>query len=139
MAVPFGVSVGDFIAGIRLFKGAIESFSTTRGARADYTALRRCLNSLETSLEAANQFTTPLHQAAIEPIVAECRGCIMTFLVRIAKFDLLKDKSASTSALRAGLRKMQWSLCEKEKVQEFMQQLNSHVSALQLSLDIFSV
>jgi hypothetical protein len=27
MVVPFGISVGDFIAGIRLLKGAIDSFS----------------------------------------------------------------------------------------------------------------
>jgi hypothetical protein len=56
MVVPFGVSVGDFIAGIKLFKGEIESFSSTRGARADYIELRKCLGA-ETSLNAANQFT----------------------------------------------------------------------------------
>jgi hypothetical protein len=139
MVVGFGFSVGDFIAGIRLFKGAIESFSATRGARADYTELRKCLSTLEASLTAANRFTTPLHQAAIEPIVVNCKECIANFLVRTAKFALLKDKSTDTSRLRAGLRKVQWSLCEKEKVLELLQNLNSHISALQLNLLVFNV
>lgn len=139
MVVPFGVSIGDFIAGIRLLKGAIESFSSTRGARADYNELRKCLSALETSLSAANQFTTPLHQAAIQPIVADCNECITKFLVRTAKFELLKDKLATSGKLRSGLRKVQWSLCEKEKVLEFKRHLDSHVSALQLNLVVFNV
>ncbi|KAH8728151.1 hypothetical protein GQ44DRAFT_769669 [Phaeosphaeriaceae sp. PMI808] len=110
MVVPFGVSVGDFIAGIRLFKGAIESFSNTRGARADYIELRKCLGALETSLNSANQFTTPLHQATIKP-----------------------------AKLRSGLRKVQWSLCEKEKVLEFRRQLQHYVTILQMNLITFNM
>ena len=139
MVVPFGVSVGDFIAGIRLLKGAIESFSATHGARADYTELRKCLGGLEISLNAANHYKTPLHQAAIEQIVVDCKECITKFLVRTAKFELLKEKSATTNKLRLGLRKVQWSMCEKEKVLEFKQHLNAHVSALQITLLVFNV
>jgi hypothetical protein len=90
-------------------------------------------------LDAANQFTTQLHQAAIEPIVVECKDCIANFLVRTAKFELLKDKSTSTRQLRAALRKVQWSLCEREKVLEFMRHLDSYISALHLNLLLFSV
>lgn len=115
MVVPFGVSVGDFITGIRLFKGAIESFSSTRGARADYIELRKCLAALERTLNAANQFTTPLHQAAIQAIVTHCKAYMTEFLVRTAKFELLKDNSATLNKLRSGLRKVQRSLYVRGK------------------------
>jgi hypothetical protein len=139
MVVPFGVSVGDFIAGIRLLKGAIDSFSSTRGARADYIELRKCLSALETALNAANQFTKPLHQAAIQPIVIDCKACITDFLAKVAKFDMLNGTATTTNNLRAGLRKVQWSLCEKEKVVEFRHHLSSHISAIQLHLLVFNV
>jgi hypothetical protein len=45
MVISFGVSAGDFIAGINLLKSAIESLSDARGARADYT-----LDALNTAL-----------------------------------------------------------------------------------------
>jgi hypothetical protein len=139
MAVPFGVSVGDFIAGIKLFRGAIKALDDAGGARADYTELRRCLSVLETALDAASRFTTPLHQAAIKPIATDCKACIVDFLVKVAKFDMLNEKPTSPNKLRSGLRKVQWSLCEKEKVLEFRRRLNMHVSALQLQLLVFNV
>ena len=71
--------------------------------------------------------------------MVDCKDFITKLLVRTAKFELLKDKSIDTSRLRAGLRKVQWSLCEKEKVLEFLQHLNSHISALQLNLLVFNV
>ena len=139
MVVPFGVSVGDFIAGIRLLKGAIESFSSTRGACADFIEVCKGLAGLEASLSAINQFTSPLHRAAVLPIVDDCQDCISKFLGKVAKFELLKNQSVGRSKLRSGLRKVQWSLCEKEKVTEFKHHLTSYVSALQLQLLVFNV
>jgi hypothetical protein len=139
MVIPFGVSVGDFIAGIRLLIGAIESFSSTRGARADFIEVHKGLAALETSLSATKQFTSPLHQAAIQAIVDDCKECIFTFLMKVAKFELLKDKTVEPSKLRPGLRKVQWSLCEKEKVLDLKRHLASYVSALQLQLLVFNV
>ncbi|KAF2034059.1 hypothetical protein EK21DRAFT_85855 [Setomelanomma holmii] len=57
----------------------------------------------------------------------------------MAKFETLKDPTAPASTLRTGLRKVQWSLCEKERVLDFRQRLGSHISALQLHLLIFNV
>jgi hypothetical protein len=139
MTVPFGISVGDFIAGINLLRDAIKALDDAGGARADYTELRKCLGALETALNAASRFTTPLHQAAIQPIAADCKACIVNFLVKVAKFDLLNGEPTSPNKLRSGLRKVQWSLCEKEKVVEFRRHLNMHISALQLQLLVFNV
>jgi hypothetical protein len=123
MTVPFGISVGDFIAGINLLRDAIKALDDAGGARADYTS----------------RFTTPLHQAAIQPIAADCKACIVNLLVKVAKFDLLNGEPTSPNKLRSGLRKVQWSLCEKEKVVEFRRHLNMHISALQLQLLVFNV
>jgi hypothetical protein len=66
MPVPFGFSVGDFIAGIKLLKNAVDSLSDARGATVDYSELRKTLDSLDKALDAANQLTAPEHRAAVD-------------------------------------------------------------------------
>jgi hypothetical protein len=90
MAVPFGFSAGDFIAGIKLLKSAFDSLSDARGAKADYSELRQTLGALEKALDAAGQFTTLQHQAAVGDEVANCRECVNEFLAGFKKFELLK-------------------------------------------------
>jgi len=137
MVFPFGVSVGDFIAGIKLFKDAIKSLSDAHGARADYVELQSTLKSLDMALNATCQFDSALHQVAVDAVVRDCKKCIAVFLVDVAKFELLRDKTVTTGTLINGLRKIQWSLCKKEEVQKFKRSLESHVSALQLLLLTF--
>jgi hypothetical protein len=139
MAVPFGFSVGDFIAGIKLLKSAFDSLSDTRGASVDYVNLCKTLSALEKALSEAGHFTTPQHQAAVEKEVTDCKECIGKFLVEFQKFELLNSGPVDVSKLRFALRKLQWSLCKKSDVRKFREHLDTHVNALQLQLAIFQV
>lgn len=69
MVVPFGVSVGEFIAGLTLLKASIEALSDARGARADYVALRCTLDALSTALDGASKSDTAVHRTAVENIL----------------------------------------------------------------------
>jgi hypothetical protein len=138
MAVPFGFSIGDFIAGIKLLKTGLDSLSDTRGAKADYLELRRTLGALDKVLNETNQLTTAQHQAAVEE-VAVCKDCIEKFLVEFKKFELLECGPVNASKLRFALRKLQWSLCKKDDVRVFKDHLDTHVNALQLQLTIYQV
>jgi hypothetical protein len=139
MVFPFGVSVGDFIAGLKLFKNAIDSLSDAHGARANYIELQKTFTSLGVALNATIQFDSALHRAAVEAVIHDCKKCITDFLTDVAKFDVLKNASLGKKKLKIGLRKVQWSLCKKEEVQRFKGHLDSHVGALQLLLLIFQM
>jgi hypothetical protein len=139
MAVPFGFSVGDFIAGIKLLKSGFDSLSDARGAKADYLELRKALDALDKALNEASQFTTPQHQAAVEEEVTNCKECIAKFLVEFKKFELLKSGPVNISKLRFAFRKLQWALRKKDDVRKFREHLDTHVNTLQLQLVIFQV
>jgi hypothetical protein len=139
MAVPFGFSVGDFIAGIKLLKSVFDSLSDAHGAKADYLELRKTLDTLGKALSEASQFTTPQHQAAVKEEVADCKECINKFLTKFKKFELLKSGPVNSNKLIFALRKLQWSIGKKDDVRHFREHLDTHVHGLQLQLAIFQV
>jgi hypothetical protein len=139
MPVAFGFSVGDFIAGIKLLIDGSKALSDAYGARADYQELRKTLDALDKALSAANRFTTPQHQAALQAEVAGCEECIKKFLSEFKKYELLKDGRGDAGKLRFALLKLRWSLREKNGVRKFKEHLQEHVSALTLQTVIFQV
>ncbi|KAH7071604.1 hypothetical protein FB567DRAFT_206842 [Paraphoma chrysanthemicola] len=139
MPIGFGFSVGDFIAGINLLKKAFEALSNTRGATADYTALRETIDDLEKTLCAAIKYESPQHQAAVEEQVSKCTICIKTFLSDFAKFELLHRKTSDPSKVKFVFRKLQWSLSKREDIRKFKEHLDAHVKALQLQLAVFQI
>ena len=141
MVFPFGVSVSDFIAGIKLFKDAIGALSDTRGARADYAELSRSLVSLERSLQALDNvgLDTVQHVQALKETVDACKLCLASFLTDIAKFRQLNVQHVSKARLMARFRQVQWSLCKKEDVRKFRSDVDTHIGALNMLLITFQV
>ncbi|KAF2800524.1 hypothetical protein K505DRAFT_370195 [Melanomma pulvis-pyrius CBS 109.77] len=124
MVFPFGVSVGDFITGIKLFKDAVESLSESRGARADYAELRQTLNALQRGFDATSKFDSE---------------CVTDFLVKTGKFEILKENPVNAKSLKVVLRKLEWILRKQEDVSIFKAHLDTHVGVLQLLLLIFQI
>jgi hypothetical protein len=139
MVFPFGVSVSDFISGIKIFKDAVEALSDTRGARADYAELFRSLDSLDRTFNAISHFNTAAHYEAIAPVCEGCKTCVTNFLVDVAKFNSLGNRKAGKQTLAARFRQVQWALCKKEDVRKFREQLETHLSALEMLLLTFQV
>ncbi|QRC92179.1 hypothetical protein JI435_023260 [Parastagonospora nodorum SN15] len=139
MVVPFGISVGDFIAGIKLLKSVVDSLSDARGAKADYSELRQALDVLEKALDAAGEFSAPQHQIAVGDEVANCKECVKRFLVGFKKFELLKTGRGGTNRVQFAVLQIQYSLTKKDDVRKFRDHLEVHVSALQLQLAVFQM
>jgi hypothetical protein len=139
MVFPFGVSVSDFISGIKIFKDAVEALSDTHGARANYAELFRSLDSLDKTFSAISCFNTAAHHEAITPIFEGCKLCVTNFLVDVAKFKSLGGRKAGKQTLAARFRQVQWALCKKEDVRKFREQLETHLSALEMLLLTFQV
>ena len=141
MVFPFGVSVGDFISGIKLFKDAIDALSKTHGARADYAELSRSLGSLQKALETVGKvkLDTPQHTQALNQILNDCKACLSNFLINIAKFRSLDARYATKARLVVMFRQVQWALCKRDDVRGFRLEVETHVAALEMLLIAFQV
>ena len=141
MVFPFGVSVSDFIAGIKLFKNAIDSLSNTRGARADFSELARSLSSLERVLKALGKvkLDTDLRTQALRQNLDACKLCLATFLVDIAKFRKLDAQYVTKARLTMMFRQIQWALCKKDDVRKFRSEIGTHIGTLEMLLATFQM
>lgn len=95
--VPFGFSVGDFIAGINLLIDAVHSLSDTHGAQADYEELGRQLKNLRNGFECIEGLkldaTHPAQASAVDTALNDCRLCVDGFVKRNSKFKSLEATS----------------------------------------------
>ena len=141
MVFPFGVSVSDFIAGVKLFKNVIDSLSETHGARADFTELARSLASLERALKALSKIKldTAQHTQALKQNLNACKLCLAKFLVDIARFRKLDAQYATKARFVMMLRQIQWALCKRKDVRKFQSEIEAHIGALEMLLITFQM
>ena len=139
--IPFGVSVGDFFAGINLLIDAVHSLGETNGAQADYEELGRQLQNLKKGFECIqglNLDATQLVEAsAVDKALNDCRLCMDTFARRNSKFKSLEalcGEKWSLATLKRQGRKMQWALWKKADVARFRAAIQQHSDAVQMLL-----
>ena len=139
--VPFGFSVGDFIAGINLLLDIVRTFDTTQGAQADYRELGEELINLRRVFEGLKDLDLDTPQSskasAVNKILNDCQSCIDGFMKKNSKFQSLSDTSEkrwSLATLKRQGRKVQWALWKKADVARFRTTIQQHANALQLLL-----
>lgn len=136
MAVPFGFSVGDFIAGINLIITSIQAVRDGKGSSAQFQALTWELTSLKSGLGAIHELnleqTAQKEYVAIREAVAGCELCIESFVRGVSKYQpWLKP---GVDGWKASFRKIQWAFCNKKDVAGFRDQLERHSSAINMLL-----
>ncbi|KAM0801690.1 hypothetical protein BDR22DRAFT_156623 [Usnea florida] len=139
--IPFGFSVGDFIAGINLLIDAIHSLSDTNGAQADYEGLGRQLSNLKNGFECIESLDLDATQiaqvSAVDTALSDCRLCIDDFTRRNSRFKSLETPSGeqwTLAALKRQGRKVQWALWKKADVAKFGAAIQLHSDAVQMLL-----
>ncbi|KAL9095334.1 MAG: hypothetical protein Q9165_002205 [Trypethelium subeluteriae] len=133
MAVPFGISVGDFIVFIETTIKVVNALHHSKGARKEYEGVSRELESLKLALNGVQGIETndPQIKAALELIATNCWRTIREFLDKTQKYDLsLGSATHSRRKWKDGLRKIQWALYSEEEVQKFRWQLYSYTGSL---------
>jgi hypothetical protein len=141
MVLPFGVSVGDFIAGIQLLCEGLQALNDASGASYDHNQLHLTLKTLASALSKveglALNCAQTAQQQAIEEAVGELREFMSAFLVSIEKYNIIgKNPTASDPKpkVKRAMRKLQWSLFKKEDIAKFQKTVAGHVNNLQLLL-----
>lgn len=141
MVVPFGVSVGDFIAGVKLVHDLIDALKESCSSSSDFRDLIRELHSLERALISVKLVTDPknpeslpyylTHVDALKQIVLQVRRTIDEFLEKNRKFVLpLGVVGGSRSCVRDWARRVEWGRYKREEVQALRWKINGHLMAV---------
>ena len=135
MPVPFGISIGDFIAFIDTSVKIVNALKDSTGSSQEYQEVARELESLKLALVEVQNVGTddPQTKAALESVASNCHRTIQDFLKKTQKYDdSLSSAANPRKRLKNGFRKIQWALYSKEDVKEFQMQLYSHTASLNL-------
>lgn len=138
MAVPFGFSVGDFIAALNLVKDVIDALQDSGGASEEYRELVNELYTLETALLEVKRVDLDDEQhaqtVALQQAASQCHLTIDEFWKKIQKFQPHLRSEGSGSKVKDGWRKVQWALCRKEDVMTFRAKLRGHTGSISVLL-----
>ena len=144
--VGFGISVGDFIAGINTLIDIIHSLRDTKGAQADYKELGSELQSLNSALDGVKALspdpTQTTELSALNTAVERCQACVERFVRRNSKFKSLENtpgKKWSLATLRKCGREVQWAIWKKNDVENFRGRVQYHTGAIGMLLATLQV
>ena len=144
--VGFGISVGDFIAGINTLIDIVHSLSDTNGAQADYKELASELQSLKSGLDGIEALSPDATQttefSTLIAAVEKCRACVDRFLQQNRKFKSLEHtpgKKWSLATLKKSGRGVQWGIWKKDDVERFRGQVQIHTGAIGMLLSTLQV
>lgn len=127
MVVPVGVSVGDFIAGIKLIHELADGLKEGCNVSFDFCDLVRELHSLERALIAVKSVIDPrnqvlpssngAHVGVLKQVVLQTRQTIDEFCIRNGRFvRSLATAGGSGAGVRDWLRKVEWRMFKREDV-----------------------
>ncbi|OCK73062.1 hypothetical protein K432DRAFT_313868 [Lepidopterella palustris CBS 459.81] len=145
MVVPFGVSVGDFIAGIKLVQDLVDGLKESCSSSSDFRDLVRELHSLERALISVKNVIDPknpeslpydiAHVDALKHIVLQAKQTVDEFLDKNRKFLLsLGVVGGNGSGVRDWVRRVEWRRYKREDVQALRWKINGHSTAVNIIL-----
>jgi hypothetical protein len=144
MPVGFGFGVGDLIATIGLFRGVAVALKDHGGARDDHaktvSTLERAssiLSCLETLYSATGNDAT---LNAIRGLAHVIRRDVDEFLASIEKYNVkLRQPCSSRNFLNGATAKIKWSQFVAKRVTKLHQEVQIHISNLDLLLNLHNM
>ncbi|KAK4565339.1 hypothetical protein LTR86_003956 [Recurvomyces mirabilis] len=136
MPIPFGVSVGDFIAGIGFVYDNVKCLEDSVGSQANYRGLVDALQSLRLALNSAKTATDVAERDSITGIINACEASLDRFWAKNHKYEshLGHKQGTSRTDLKTQWRKVRWHMCGKDEARDLQHELEIHISALNLLL-----
>jgi Fungal N-terminal domain of STAND proteins len=138
MPVPYGFSVGDFIAALELVSTVIDALRSSNQVRDEYSELMRQLYGLETALLHLNRLSiddAPVSEVlALRQMATQCQGTIDKFRKKVQKYDPALRLEGADS-LKAKWKRVKWSLCRNDDIRKFQADLLGHTEAISLLIE----
>ena len=140
MAVPFGFSVGDFLAAIELTIRTSKAIRQRDEAAAEYHRIWEDLQLLGQFLEILKDWqptgANASHINAIRGMALSCLVPLRDFSEKLKKSynSALKDGSSKNAFQRSG-KQIQWALLAAEEVTKFRVVITSKVASISMLLN----
>lgn len=149
MAVPFGFSFGDFVAGVGLVRDIIDALQTSSTSTTRYQGLISELFALERALLEVKKLRFDDERLpqdsrlAVEALISglqrtaiECQGTIDKLLAKVKKYEGHLSSNGSGSKWKDALRKVQWALLTDKDLEESRAEIRGHSSSINMLLMI---
>lgn len=141
--VPFGFSIGDFVAAIGLTKKISKALRETGGASTECHLVLQDLHSLQQILEVL-QHLRPLRGDLSH--VNAIRGMALTCLMPLKEFSEKIDRSyesafiagSQSGLFKNGRKRVKWALFAADEVARFRAVLAAKVVSITLLLGVFN-
>ncbi|KAL3455946.1 hypothetical protein BJX64DRAFT_53429 [Aspergillus heterothallicus] len=138
MAVAFGFSAGDFIAGLELVGTVIDALRESSHAGSSFRALIQELYALETALLNVKRLeldeSQHADQVALRNAASQCQRTIDGFWTKIQKYQPHLRDRGTNSRLKDGWMKIKWAVCRQDDVDTFRAEIRGHTSSLEMLL-----
>ena len=136
--VGFGISVGDFIAGIKLIGTIVDALKQSGKSTTSFQHLIEELNALDTALQnvLGLQLSDELRlkRDALGEAVKKCLAAIEAFDVKLQPYRRHLHAQNTTWRLKESWSKIRWAVSEKEDVALFRAEIRGHTSSLTILL-----
>ena len=143
MAVPFGFSFGDFVAGIGLINDLVGALRESGGSGEQYRAVLEELGILRNALEAVQSLevddSLTSERIALYHAASVCQDTIKNFNAKIAKYNPALQTGGSGSWFKDSRRKVQWVLFQKDDVEDFRTRVRAHSGGICMMLVAISM
>ncbi|KAL5401999.1 hypothetical protein PMIN03_011046 [Paraphaeosphaeria minitans] len=144
VAVPFGFSIGDFIAGTKLLIDVFGAFKETSGASSKYASDTTFLHSLTSTLQHLDDYVKPNPQNALSSSISclldTVRGPLDDFKTFLDKYEASLGKVSTKSKLGKVPKTVTYTLKDisgkiaklRQQVEQPLQAINSLLSLQQI-------
>ncbi|KAL5406818.1 hypothetical protein PMIN04_011923 [Paraphaeosphaeria minitans] len=144
VAVPFGFSIGDFIAGTKLLIDVFGAFKETSGASSKYASDTTFLHSLTSTLQHLDDYVKPYPQNALSSSISSLldtvRGPLDDFKTFLDKYEASLGKVSTKSKLGKVPKTVTYTLKDisgkiaklRQQVEQPLQAINSLLSLQQI-------
>ncbi len=141
VAVPFGFSIGDFIAGTRLLIDVLGAFKETSGASSKYASQTVFLHSLISTLQHLDDYVKPSPQNALSSSISSLldtiRGPLDDFKAFLDKHEASLGKASTKSKLGKVPKTVTYTLKDiSGKIERLRQQAEQPLQAINSLLSL---
>ncbi|OAG42663.1 hypothetical protein AYO21_02946 [Fonsecaea monophora] len=140
MPVPFGFSVGDFVAVIQLTGKIISSLKGVGGSASEYQHAVVELESLKRLLEKVTKLTITEDNAvqvnALRGLALACEPCLQEFYQKLRSYEASIGPYAPRGRLKGAFHKVKWAFLGSEEFSQFRKFIAMKVLCLSLLLSM---
>lgn len=130
------VSIGDFISALALLREIQCALKDTHGAASQYRAVMAMLDSLDSALKhlVAIDCEDEALVANLEQATGRFQTSIDAFLNKTGKYQPYLRTDGSGNKWKDALRKIQWTLFNKDDIHDFQAEILGYAPAIGILL-----